>query len=152
MKNNINLNLIAPCGMNCSVCIGYLREKNNCFGCRGVDKSKTDSCKRCVIKNCEILKKSKQRFCSNKCKKFPCLRLKNLDKRYRTKYGMSMLENLEAIKSLGIRKFAKDEKARWICKKCGNVLCVHRDFCMECGGKNTGRRIYIKETRTSNNL
>jgi hypothetical protein len=26
--------LIAPCGMNCGVCMAYLREKNKCPGCR----------------------------------------------------------------------------------------------------------------------
>ena len=29
--------LIAPCGMNCGICYGYLREKNKCPGCRKRD-------------------------------------------------------------------------------------------------------------------
>jgi uncharacterized OB-fold protein len=58
---------------------------------------------------------------------------------------MSMIENLENIKILGIRNFAKNEKIRWNCKKCGNILCVHRDLCMKCGEKNIGRRLYVKQ-------
>lgn len=46
---------------------------------------------------------------------------------------MSMIENLENIQESGIRKFIKNEKVRWKCKKCGNVLCVHRNFCLKCG-------------------
>ncbi|MFA5021914.1 MAG: DUF3795 domain-containing protein [Patescibacteria group bacterium] len=129
-------NLIAPCGMNCGICLGYLREKNKCLGCRGINKNKLDSCRKCSIKNCQILKKNKMFFCSDKCEKFPCARLKNLDKRYRTKYKMSMLENLEFIKNNGIRMFVKKEKSKWACKKCDGTICVHRGFCLNCGNKN----------------
>jgi len=115
--------LIAPCGMNCTVCIAYLREKNRCGGCRGSNENKSNSCIKCVIKNCEILKQNKWKFCSDKCEKYPCTRLKNLDKRYRTKYQMSMIENLEFIEDVGIRKFIKHEKERWI--KGDNIFCVH---------------------------
>ena len=33
-KSIIKTRLIAPCGMNCAVCLGYLREKNKCPGCQ----------------------------------------------------------------------------------------------------------------------
>jgi len=128
MKNN----LIAPCGMNCGICLGYLREKNKCPGCRDMDKNKPGYCRKCIIQNCEILNKNKWKFCSDKCEKYPCKRLKNLDKRYKIKYGMSMIENLENIKKLGIRQFVRNEKARWKCKKCGSTICVHRNFCLAC--------------------
>ena len=32
---------IAPCGMNCSICRGYLRKKNKCLGCREIDENIT---------------------------------------------------------------------------------------------------------------
>ncbi|MBN2747249.1 MAG: hypothetical protein JXR34_11035 [Bacteroidales bacterium] len=73
------------------------------------------------------------KFCSDECEKYPCKRLKNLDKRYRTKYGMSMLDNLENIKSLGIEKFVELEQERWRCSNCGELLCVHRTSCLKCG-------------------
>jgi hypothetical protein len=127
--------LIAPCGMNCGICIGFLREKNKCLGCRGMSENKPEGCRKCIIMHCPTLKKKKLKFCSPKCEKFPCTRLKNLDKRYKNKYRMSMLENLENIEKLGIREFLKREKARWKCKKCGAVLSAHRNFCLKCKKK-----------------
>jgi hypothetical protein len=122
----MNSKLIAPCGMNCNLCLAHLREKSkylcSCSGCRS-NKDKPKSCDQCIIRNCEILKKNNWKYCSNKCKKYPCLRLKNIDKRYRTKYGMSMIENLENIKEKGIRKFIKNEEKRWI--KGNRIFCVH---------------------------
>ncbi|MDF1497103.1 MAG: DUF3795 domain-containing protein [Patescibacteria group bacterium] len=132
-KSSITAKLIAPCGMNCAICIAHLRDKNKCLGCRDESADKPTSCRKCTISTCEFLKKNKMIFCSNKCEKFPCARLKNLDKRYKTKYGMSMLENLNNIKKQGIRKFVKNEQDRWKCQKCKKLLCVHRNFCLECG-------------------
>jgi len=128
----ITSKLIAPCGMDCGICMAYLREKNHCPGCNYPDDNKSVSCVRCIIKNCETIEKAK--FCF-KCEKYPCTRLKNLDKRYRTKYGMSMMENLENIKKLGIRQFVKNERARWQCPECGGTVCVHRWKCFDCGAK-----------------
>jgi len=130
--NTITSNLIAPCGMNCGICMAYLREKNHCPGCNESDENKAVSCVRCIIKNCDNIKKTK--FCF-RCEKYPCKRLKNLDKRYRTKYDMSMIENLENIRELGIRQFVKNERVRWACPKCGGTINVHRKYCSECGTK-----------------
>lgn len=135
-KHTINSKLIAPCGMNCGICIGHLRDKNKCLGCRELSEGKPESCKKCTIINCKILKDNKMLFCSDKCEKFPCTRLKNLDKRYKSNYKMSMLENLENIKKFGINEFVKSEQKRWKCKKCGELLCVHRDSCLKCSYKN----------------
>ncbi|MFH1435058.1 MAG: hypothetical protein ABIJ56_05000 [Pseudomonadota bacterium] len=59
--------------------------------------------------------------------------MKQLDKRYSTKYGMSMLENLGIIKKSGIRHFVKLEKQRRACAKCGEIICVHDAGCVHCG-------------------
>jgi hypothetical protein len=134
-KSTITPKLIAPCGMNCGICLGHLRDKNKCLGCREMSESKPNQCRKCIIVHCKILKENKMLFCSNKCEKFPCTRLKNLDKRYRAKYGMSMLENLENIKKFGINKFVKSELKRWKCPKCEELFCVHRDSCLKCGEK-----------------
>ena len=115
--------LIAPCGMNCSICIAYLREKNKCPGCNLIDKTKSKYCRKCIIKNCKILKKNKWKFCSDKCEKFPCQRLKQLDKRYIAKYDMSMMDNLNMIKDKGIREFLKQQKIKY--QKANKVFCVH---------------------------
>jgi hypothetical protein len=120
--------------MNCALCIGYQREKNRCQGCRGDDEGKPASCVACRIGNCERMKK---RFCFS-CDMFPCRRLKQLDKRYRLRYGMSMIENLSVIEKNGVREFVRREKARWVCPGCGNLLSVHRRACPHCGRERNG--------------
>lgn len=123
---------IAPCGMNCAICLGRLREKNRCSGCGAADDLELLSRSRCRIRNCETRKGGKTRYCFA-CPTYPCARLKQLDKRYRTRYGMSMIENLEMIRSAGVRAFVKRERSRWACPECGGLLCVHRDACLSCG-------------------
>jgi hypothetical protein len=123
--------LIAPCGMNCGICHAYLRNKNTCPGCRGDDTNKSASCLNCIIKNCEVFKPGSAKFCFE-CENYPCKRLKQLDKRYRTRYRMSMLENLESIKENGLSAFTENENERWRCKQCGNIICVHKGRCLQC--------------------
>jgi len=124
--------LIAPCGMNCGLCIGHLREKQLCGGCFKIDdENKPKVCRSCKIVNCDLLTETESGFCFD-CKKYPCTRLKNLDKRYRTNYGMSMIENLIYINNHGLEEFLKNEEDKWKCWVCGAGLSVHRDFCLNC--------------------
>ncbi len=128
----IHIRMIAPCGMDCALCIGHLREKNRCPGCNDPrDAAKPPYCARCSIKTCAGPARA-HKFCLS-CSQFPCRRLRQLDRRYRTKYGMSMVANLEFIREFGIRKFVAQEKVRWACPNCGNALCVHRNECLRCG-------------------
>jgi hypothetical protein len=124
--------LIAPCGMDCRLCMAYGRAKNPCPGCYGELKSKSRDM--CRIRKCEKRTGSRTKYCFD-CNSYPCARLKHLDLRYRTKYGMSMLENLENIRQYGIRNFVKTEKEKWACSECGVTLCVHRPQCPKCQHK-----------------
>jgi hypothetical protein len=126
--------LLAPCGINCSLCSGYQRPKNTCSGCNG-SGYKPNYCNSCIIKHCEEKKDSATEFC-NTCSRFPCKRLKNLEKRYRIKYGVNIYENLEMIKTQGIEAFLEKEEKRWACESCKNILCMHKDKCMVCREKN----------------
>lgn len=123
--------LIAPCGMNCGSCIGFLREKNKCPGCRIYSSGKAVSVQKCIIPKCVHLEKTASKFCYE-CEKYPCLRIKQLDKRYRTRYKTSFIENLAIIKEKGINAFLDFESERRTCKKCGSVLSVHREQCLHC--------------------
>ena len=134
MESLNRISLIAPCGMNCGICMAYLKEKNKCPGCRGTDTNQPVTRVKCKIKNCEVFQKGKAKFCYE-CENFPCDNLKRLDKRYRNKYNMSMVENIENIKDFGIRKFLKNEDSRWACLQCGGTICVHKDCCYICGKK-----------------
>jgi hypothetical protein len=118
--------------MNCGLCVGYVRDKNRCLGCRAGDEDKAKSCLACTIRNCEVLKSGESDFCGD-CDTFPCPRLKRLDVRYRAKYRMSMLENLQAIRDVGIEAFVASEQERWTCPECGGLQCVHTTECVYCG-------------------
>ena len=131
MENKFYQELIAPCGMNYGICRAYLREKNKCTGCRGADIGKPVTRVKCRIKNCVIFQKDKSKFCFE-CEDFPCDNLEHLDKRYRTKYNMSMIENLNDIKKNGILWFLVSEKNRWECPACGGVICCHNGICFNC--------------------
>jgi hypothetical protein len=124
--------LIAACGMNCGLCIGYLREKKPCGGCfKKDDVNKPNACRSCAIVNCELLAKTASGFCCD-CDQFPCSRLKQLDKRYRTNYRMSMIDNLNFIRENGMERFLENEQNRWTCDVCGSGVSVHRKFCLNC--------------------
>jgi hypothetical protein len=148
----IKSGFIAPCGMDCALCMArLLRNKDQCPGCRGEDAGKPTYCTKCVIVNCEHFKETNNKYCSSRCEKFPCKRLKDLDKRYRSKYQMSMLENLEYIEDHGIRAFVRWEKERWTCSECGGIICVHRGFCASCGKvywdhKQKNAPVYVGKT------
>ena len=129
--NTIPATLIAPCGMNCRLCRAFGRDKKACPGCRGDDRFKSKSCSMCRIKNCEKMVTAEVKYCFS-CDSFPCARLKHLDKRYRSKYGMSMIDNLMDIRNFGIRHFIRGEKRKWTCPECGGLLCVHKPQCLYC--------------------
>lgn len=129
--------LIAPCGMNCGICSGYLALKNDvrskgvrmpyCAGCRPRGKQ-------CAFlkKRCNLLISGQIQYCYE-CDDFPCRNLQHIDKRYRTSFRMSMIENLEDIRENGIEAFLKREEEKWRCPECGAVICCHNGICFSCG-------------------
>src|SRR5512145_1677984 len=90
--------LIAPCGMNCGVCYVHLKKKNPCQGCRGQVASKPEHCRKCALKDCAQTKGID--FCSD-CLSFPCAILKRMDKSYRLRYQVSLIESAIQRKTLG---------------------------------------------------
>ncbi len=128
--------LVAPCGLNCRLCRAYIRDKNSCSGCRADDAHKLKYCVTCKIKNCRHLDNGSKRFCFD-CEEFPCAKIKHLDKRYRTKYQLSVISNLEVIKHQGVRHFINEEKENWQCPNCAEVICMHKEVCIFCGWART---------------
>lgn len=128
--------LIAPCGMNCSLCVAYQFGKDN-INKKGFHRKYCPGCiprgENCTHMgdSCELLAKGSVRFCFL-CEQFPCKRLKGLDKRYRTKYHMSMIENLNYIKEQGMENFLVKEQEKWQCKECGANICCHYGLCLHC--------------------
>ena len=129
--------LIAPCGMNCAVCSGYLAFKNDvksrglrmpyCTGCRPRNKQ-------CAFlkKRCQRLRGGEVEYCYE-CPDFPCDYMKPFDKRYKSLYRMSMIENSEYIRDNGVEKFLGKEAEKWRCPECGGVICCHNGICFSCG-------------------
>ena len=122
--------------MNCSLCISYLFNKYD-LNKKGFHKSYCSGCinrgKNCTFalgKSCDLIGKGKIRF-FYECDKFPCNGLKRLDKRYRTKYNMSMIENLNYIKENGMEQFIA-KKNKWKCSDCGDLICCHNGLCLNC--------------------
>jgi hypothetical protein len=103
---------VTPCGLICDICIGFQRTKNRCSGCAG--DFKPAHCTKCSILNCP-----EKQFCSgtpcDACAKYPCKRLKNLEKRYSLKYGESLMENFRRIEALGLDGFLQAAEAEWTC-------------------------------------
>ena len=108
--------LIAPCGMNCAICSGFLALENDvktngvkmpyCKGCRARDK-------KCAYlkKNCDLLLNNRIEFCYE-CHKFPCKNLRHLDKRYRNLFHTSFIDNLNFIKEHGLEKILEQQKKK----------------------------------------
>lgn len=129
--------LIAPCGMNCALCIHYQAAKHQ-LNQKGFSRT---TCPGCIPRGthcrhmgarCARLGEGQVRFCTQ-CPDYPCRRLKDLDKRYRTKYHMSMLENLEILKGPGgMEALLQREAVRWQCPHCKEILCCHNGLCLGC--------------------
>lgn len=130
----MNNESIAPCGVICDICLGFQRTKNKCVGCNSIG-NKPYHCTVCSIKTCPE-KNGDEKLLCNECSKFPCRRIKNLDKRYTTQYGESPIINLKSIKEIGLEEFINTDSVKWKCNECGHLLCVHRNECINCGNIN----------------
>ena len=131
-----NYALVAPCGMNCALCSGYLALKHD-LKAKGIRMTYCTDCrprnKKCawIKKQCTELSNGEITFCY-KCKSFPCHRLMIIDERYRSRYRMSMIENLKFIKAHGMEKFLGAQEKLWKCKSCGEMICCHNGLCFNC--------------------
>jgi Protein of unknown function (DUF3795) len=133
----MNVELIAPCGMNCGICSSYLAFRNDirakgvklpyCKGCRPRNKQCSF-----IKKECAKLLKQKVAYCYE-CEDFPCNNLKHLGKRYETLYRVSVVDNLTFIKAHGLDTFLENERKKWQCPDCGGVICCHNGICYICG-------------------
>ena len=134
-KGNFTPELVAPCGMNCGVCKSYLAYS------RGIpkEKGKASHCPGCIPRNkncnikrgCKKLRKKEIESCYE-CDDMPCEALDRLDQRYRSRYGMSMVENLREIKEKGMHWFIKSQEEKYWCPECGDVVSVHDAKCYAC--------------------
>jgi hypothetical protein len=128
MAASIPENLFASCGMNCLVCYVYLRVKKPCGGCLGESPGKPAHCRTCTIAGCT--KEKGYQYCFE-CIDFPCGKIKNLNKSYVKRYGVSLIENSLAAKKSGIAVFLASERKKWMCH-CNGIISLHDGRCSEC--------------------
>ena len=127
--------LIAPCGMNCGICKSYLAYS------RGIPKERgrTIHCPGCLPRNkncfikrgCRKLRRSEISFCYE-CEEMPCGNLDRLDRRYRRRYNMSMVDNLRELEEKGMEKFLEIQEVKYECPQCDDVISVHDGKCYVC--------------------
>jgi hypothetical protein len=103
--------------------------------------SKISHCTSCLERNkncafikrdCAKLRKKLIRFCYE-CADMPCNNLAKIDKHYRARYGMSMIENQRMIENKGMTTFLKREAETYRCQECGDIASVHDGKCYFCG-------------------
>ena len=136
MPERIDEIMLAPCGMNCTVCykhVGAKKKAKPCEGCLQGDIGKPEHCRACKIKFCAGEKGIIHCF---ECADFPCKLIKNLEKSYTKRYGTSLVENSIAAKTQGIETFLAHDREKWTCRDCGGAFSLHDGVCSECGGTN----------------
>ena len=103
---SIDIEMFAPCGMNCTVCYKHCHTRKiqkPCSGCMQENKSKPVHCRKCRIKDCVQLKEIT--YCYQ-CGDFPCRLIRNLEKSYNSRYEESLVENSAEASSHCMTRFA----------------------------------------------
>ena len=127
--------MIAPCGLDCSLCWKAHEKENPCGGCMGPDENKPDFCRsRCTIILCERLKREGYRFC-DQCPEYPCEACREREERYGSQYALkeSPEGNLAMIREKGMAYFLQRQREQWSCPDCGGPISVHYGVCRDCG-------------------
>ena len=134
-SERITAEMIAPCGLDCSICKRALAETDPCPGCLGPDEHKPEFCaKQCGIILCAKRRENGYEYC-DECPDYPCGDVMEKENRYTSKYPHreSPLENLRMIREQGMDSFLEHEKKLWSCPDCGKPFSVHDSFCPHCG-------------------
>ena len=139
--------MIAPCGLDCSICGRAHADTNPCPGCKGPDENKPSFCsERCGIVLCEKRKENRYTFC-DECPDYPCGDVMEKENRYTSRYPLyeSPLKNLREIREKGLEAFLERERKAWTCKECGGVISVHTGVCCGCGKQYGVHVIQVNE-------
>ena len=66
------------------------------------------------------------------CDSVPCEDLDSLDRRYRSRYDISMVKNLREIRENGMGEFLEKQEETYRCPECGDFVSVHNGKCYRC--------------------
>ena len=117
-KNAIRAEMIAPCGLDCSLCGRALAEKDPCPGCLGPDENKPEFCsQKCGIILCRKRQENGYAYC-DECPDYPCADVQEKENRYTSRYPLyeSPGKNLREIRESGMEKFLEKERDEWTCR------------------------------------
>jgi hypothetical protein len=132
MPCEVKKEMMAVCGINCLACSAYLNDTRKCPGCRAeADKHFRKSCINCLMKQCAYDKGLHWCF---ECVQFPCLKIKNINKRYTSKYEIDLIQKGLDMKE-DMNEFLAKQKELFTCSNCGGVIDLHNNMCSECGKK-----------------
>ena len=134
-QDRITAEMIAPCGLDCSLCKRALAKENPCPGCLGPDAQKPAFCsEKCGIIRCRKRKENGYAYC-DECPDYPCGDVTEKETRYTSRYPLyeSPGKNLRDIREKGMERFLEDERAQWTCKECGHIVSVQTGICSGCG-------------------
>ena len=127
--------MIAPCGLDCSLCRHAITDEKHCRGCNGPDEDKIEFCRTgCGIVLCSKRRENGYRFC-DECPDYPCEDVMEKEIRYSSGYPHreSPLTNIRMIREMGMEAFLSLEDSRWSCPSCGRLYSVHLKDCPHCG-------------------
>ncbi len=127
--------MIAPCGLNCSLCKRALAKEDPCPGCLGPNARKPAFCsEKCGIVLCRKRIENGYVYC-DECPDYPCANVLEKEMRYTSGYPLceSPGKNLRAIRETGMAQFLENERKQWACRACGHIICVHTGRCSGCG-------------------
>jgi hypothetical protein len=96
--------------MNCMVCYKYLSNQP-CAGCAALGGKPAH--RQCRIRRCAGERGLSHCFLFGE---FPCRLIKNLDKSYKTRYGVSLVEDALAAKEMGIAPFLTAQRSLFTCE------------------------------------
>jgi hypothetical protein len=134
--------LAAACGTYCGACPSYIarhsedervRRPNpwgDCDGCLGGGKLAAH-CRACGIRLCAANKEPEAR-CTD-CEELPCYRLTSLINAGGYPHRKEYLPNLEGIREMGVREWARNEEERWRCPRCRLPMSWYDTECARCG-------------------
>ncbi len=138
--------MIAPCGLDCSLCRLAHDKDHPCAGCNGPNENKPRFCAElCGIVICEKRRNNGYEYC-DECPEFPCEDVMEKESRYTTAYPLyeSPLNNIRLIREIGMDAFLEKQRSEWTCKECGGPVCVQTGICRDCGRK------YVRASREGN--
>lgn len=125
----IDVNMLAPCGLNCLLCYRHLG-KNPCPGCRARLSEPDTYQRKCVMRACVL---EHGYFSCADCAERPCKRVKAFGKRYREGYGVDLAADAARLREIGAEAQVSEQIAAHTCNDCGHLIDLHFGRCSGCG-------------------